>query len=243
VGTGAALFLAIVPATIDEIFDHGRLPAYDPEIAVLTATLIALIWTAYHTFQLVHQARLQATQDRRRRTETAKALRSAIVAELEEFQLELERSKALRIPDDPTTFPRDQLARALAHPELFRPTDMAVLTKLDFLLRRQLSAGKLLRKTLRKTKQKRRKALRDPAAAPTINEEAKEFDRRTYEFVSQSREKLASIVKLALEILKEMNLFSIRDDVKARPTTAAQTLPDKGKRSPDPATDVTSPSK
>lgn len=50
-----ALLLAVAPG-FTERYQKGRWGDYDPTIAVLTATLIALIWTAHYTFRAVRHA-------------------------------------------------------------------------------------------------------------------------------------------------------------------------------------------
>lgn len=207
--TAAALLLAVVLPTVAEIFDHGRLPAYDPELAVLTATLIAIIWTAYHTFQLAHQARLQSASDLRRLKQTGMALRSGLIAELEDFGPAILRRAELSGPDDPIVFPREQLARALAHPELFSPPEMAVLATLDYLLRFHLSANQLMAKALKKSRRDHRTPETDEDKG-----EANAFEEHARGLVSKSRQKLSKIVEISLNVLKKGEYFSLQDHVK-----------------------------
>lgn len=113
--SGAAVFLAFLPVAFYG-FERAR---YDPEVAVLTATLLALIWYTYHTHQSVEEARRAPVRQADFRRE---GLAAALLMELQQLQKDLRDGiKLLQLrPRSPVLY------RALAQVEVF-PSDVAAL--------------------------------------------------------------------------------------------------------------------
>jgi hypothetical protein len=104
---------------------------YDPTIAVLTATLIALIWTANYTFHAVLDARnREAREDARRRSAKASIL-AGVVAELEAQYVWLgavgEQLYHVRI----RRLDRPMMAEAQGNAHLFEADEIGVITTLS----------------------------------------------------------------------------------------------------------------
>lgn len=104
---------------------------YDPTIAVLTATLIALIWTANYTFHAVQDGRSREIRDEERRLSARKSILSGVVAEfeaqdrwLEQVSLQLYHVRIKRLD-------RPMLAEALRNAYLLDPDVTAMLAALS----------------------------------------------------------------------------------------------------------------
>lgn len=64
------------------IWTHHIVP-YDPATAVLTATLVALIWTAYYANYSIRDARVRAIEEAARRADARVAVLAGVASELE----------------------------------------------------------------------------------------------------------------------------------------------------------------
>lgn len=130
IATGAAIVLSILPV----FMPHAELQ-YDPTIAVLTATLIALIWTTYHTFQGVAHARTTVSFSKYLRSRSREFLSNAVLIESHY----LEQAIDLVVKDidayDVHTFARPRLCDAANKPDLARVEAGALITAVDSHLR------------------------------------------------------------------------------------------------------------
>jgi hypothetical protein len=124
--SGAALGLGIGPGW--PFLWTFRLAEYDPTIAVLSATLIALIWTADYTFHAVRDARLREQREDTRRQSAKRSILSGVVAELEGQNAWLEavgeRLYHVRI----RRLDRPMIAEAQRNAHLFEADEIAVIT-------------------------------------------------------------------------------------------------------------------
>ena|SRR5689334_12608839 len=70
---------------------HLTLAEYDPTIAVLTATLVAPIWTADYTFHAVNDGRRREEREEQRRESAKRSILDGVVAELNNSDTWLEQ--------------------------------------------------------------------------------------------------------------------------------------------------------
>jgi hypothetical protein len=137
-----ALLVAVAPG-LAERYEHGRWGGYDPTIAVLTATLIALIWTAHYTFRAVRHARQAEERAETRRQLARMSIAAAVSAELEWLELSLDivsgriETKGVRFLERP------QLRIALENLELFSSGTASKMSEFDAVLR-QIESHALL---------------------------------------------------------------------------------------------------
>jgi hypothetical protein len=107
-----------------------KLSAYDPPLAVLTATLIALIWTADYAFHAVRDARRRDAREDNRREATKNAIMGGVFSEL------LAIYAWLRVVEEDLYhariwhFDRPMLSEALRSAHLFHEDEIAVLSLL-----------------------------------------------------------------------------------------------------------------
>ncbi len=110
----------------------GGKSEYDPTIAVLTATLIAVIWYTYYTREVLQHARVRDEQERQR---ARRSLASGLLAELEWLENMLEQV----YHDGPfimyDIFEHPLLLQAISQSTLFNPVTVAKLSKFHALLR------------------------------------------------------------------------------------------------------------
>ena len=114
--TGFAVILALLPALT---VATGASVEYDPTIAVLTATLIALIWTAYHTFQGVQHSRAAAIRADATRDAEAASLMASVSSELQYLAAALKAPNSLAFWTGFDALSHPQLTSALSRPDLF----------------------------------------------------------------------------------------------------------------------------
>lgn len=124
------LVLAIAPGIIS--FARDRQATYDGSLAVLTATLIAVVWYTEFTFEALHHARTQADVERKR-------ARTAIATGLLEELKWLDGILAQIYTHGPNSF-YDPLAHpmfeaAIAQSALFEPATLEALSAFHALLR------------------------------------------------------------------------------------------------------------
>jgi hypothetical protein len=137
-----ALLLAIVPGVIDR-YRTGHWDSYDPTIAVLTATLIALIWTAHYTYRGVRYATQAREQADLRRRLTRMSIAAAVISELDWLGISLQLI-AMRIETKGVRFlDRPQLRHALESVDLFSSATASKLSEFDAVLR-QIESHALL---------------------------------------------------------------------------------------------------
>jgi hypothetical protein len=108
-----------------------RLARYDPTIAVLTATLIALIWTADYTFHAVRDGRIREQRESDRRDSARKSILGGLVAELDAQYTWLgqlsEQLYLVRIP----RLDRPMMAEALRNAQLFEGDVIPVISNFN----------------------------------------------------------------------------------------------------------------
>jgi hypothetical protein len=107
-----------------------RLAEYDPTIAVLTATLVALIWTADYTFHAVQDSRDRESREAERRESARKSILGGLVAELDAQYTWLgqvsEQLYHVRISLD-----RPMMAEALRNAQLFEGDVIPVISNFN----------------------------------------------------------------------------------------------------------------
>ena len=144
--TPAWITLAIVIIGAPILFrrlHRGDFSAADFGTVVLTATLIALVWTAHYTYRSVRQGRQQREQDDLRREFTRMSLTAALGPELDYLQLSL-TLVAARIETRGVRFlDRPQLQRALENLDLFPSSTARMLGEFDSVLRQIESQASL----------------------------------------------------------------------------------------------------
>ena len=82
----AAIILSVLPGAGSMV--HSQLPAYDGSLAVLTATLVALIWYTQFTFDTLAHYR---TRDEQERIRARAVLATGVLSELEWLEGRLEQ--------------------------------------------------------------------------------------------------------------------------------------------------------
>lgn len=128
--TAVALLLVLWPG-IDALVSGGK-SDYDPTAAVLTATLIAIIWYTYYTFEILQHARTRDAEERRRARES---LASGVLAELRWLEEALEQvyvSGPFLIQD---ILEHPLLLQAISQSTLFKPSTVGKLSYFLALLR------------------------------------------------------------------------------------------------------------
>lgn len=112
----------------------GRLREYDPTIAVLTATLIALIWTANYTYHAVLDARERDELESSRRQGARNSLLAGVASECETIDSALEviserlyHARVLRVE-------RPMFGEVLRNTHLLLELEVGVITKLSMSL-------------------------------------------------------------------------------------------------------------
>jgi hypothetical protein len=129
-----ALSLAVAPG-ISQRIERGTWGSYDPTISVLTATLIALIWTAHFTFRAVKHARNAEERDNFRRLSARQSTIAGVMAELDYLQLALEIMHERIAVKKVQFLERPQLRNALARIDLFSYAAAGDLSRFDGFLR------------------------------------------------------------------------------------------------------------
>jgi hypothetical protein len=129
-----ALLLAISPG-VSERLGKGRWGEYDPTIAVLTATLIALIWTAHYTFRAVRHARQAEERADVRRVFERRSMAVGVIAELDYLKFSLAVMRTRIVVYGVHFLGRPQLRNALAHINMFSPPAATALSEFDSVLR------------------------------------------------------------------------------------------------------------
>ena len=135
VSTFVAVVLAAVVPVVGEVLDHHRLPEYDPGLAVLTATLIAIIWTAYHTFQGVQHARTLLEREDAQRERDARFYLEALAEEITQI------SAALKMVEKSPSLARFDylshpiLVECMKRSDLFAPSTAVYMTRVASALR------------------------------------------------------------------------------------------------------------
>jgi hypothetical protein len=113
---------------------HG-FTAEDFSTVVLTATLIAILWTAHYTFRGVRHSRQAREQDEIRRQLTRMSIAAAVSAELDWLEPSLALLTA-RIETRGVRFlERPQLQHALANLDLFSSASASRMSEFDSVLR------------------------------------------------------------------------------------------------------------
>lgn len=108
--------------------------AADFGIVVLTATLIAILWTAHYTFRTVRHARQAEERAERRRSLTRMSMAAAVSAELQWLQPSLSLLRA-RIHTRQVRFlERPRLRDALSNLDLFSVSVASSLSEFDAIL-------------------------------------------------------------------------------------------------------------
>jgi hypothetical protein len=128
-----ALFIAVAPG-LSQRLDEGAWGEYDPTIAVLTATLIALIWTAHYTFRAVRHARQAEERAELRRRLTRASIAAAVSAELDWLQPSLAILRARIHTREVSFLERPRLQDALSNLDLFSSASATSLSEFDAIL-------------------------------------------------------------------------------------------------------------
>lgn len=138
-----ALALGIGPGWL--VFWRPVQVEYDPTIAVLTATLIALIWTAYYTYGVVQRSEFEFGNREDARARARFALLASISAELEHVKNALDVVASL-IPSVSAAawLATPQLSQALTRTDLLKPEESHRLTALSNALRAIASSHELV---------------------------------------------------------------------------------------------------
>lgn len=129
VATGTSLLAATWPGIECAVTRSGCV--YDAQLAVLTATLLAVIWYTYYTFESLEHSR---SRDAAERTRARTTLASGLLAEL----LWLEDMLDQIYVDGPFTgydmFGHPMCEAAIARADLFEPATLPPLTRFVSLL-------------------------------------------------------------------------------------------------------------
>lgn len=124
-----ALVLGIGPGW--RFFWTLGLAEYDPTIAVLTATLVALIWTANYTFHAVQDERSREAREDERRQSARRSILSGVVAEFDPQDTWLEQVSTYLYHARVRKLDRPMLAEALRNAHLLDPNVTAVLAAIS----------------------------------------------------------------------------------------------------------------
>jgi hypothetical protein len=128
--TGASLFLASLPAFIG--YARSDRVTYDSNLAVLTATLIAIVWYTYYTYETLA---FQRRRDDEERARSKKALASGVLVELKWIEDMLEQCYLYgpQSAYDPLAHPL--LEAAMSQATLFSPKSVAAMAQFHGLMR------------------------------------------------------------------------------------------------------------
>lgn len=129
-----ALLLAVAPGVAQRI-EKGTWGEYDPTIAVLTATLIALIWTAHYTFRAVRHARQAEERENVRRRLARQSMALGVMAELDYLGPSLALMHRRVVVHGIEFLERPLLRHALAHIDAFSNPAATDLSRFDSVLR------------------------------------------------------------------------------------------------------------
>lgn len=108
-----------------------HLAEYDPTNAVLTATLVALIWTADYTFHSVRDGRIRDEREDQRRQGAKKSIIVGVAAELEGQYVWLLSVNELLYRARMRRIDRPMMAEALRNTYLLEPIEVAVISGLS----------------------------------------------------------------------------------------------------------------
>ncbi len=122
-----------LPLLVWRLF-HG-FTASDFGTVVLTATLIALIWTAHYTFRSVRHARQVEERENTRRRLARASMAVGVMKEMEFLKPSLDLMDARIAVRGHHFLERPQLRHALAHIDLFSPAAANDLSQFDSILR------------------------------------------------------------------------------------------------------------
>ena len=128
--TATSLALALLPGALALI--QGSKSYYDSTLAVLTATLVAIIWYTYFTFETLQHAQTRDAEERRR---ARQSLASGVLAELRWLEEVLEQVyvEGPFVIQDVLEHPL--LQQAITQSTLFHPTTVEKLSHFHSLLR------------------------------------------------------------------------------------------------------------
>ena len=104
---------------------------YDPTNAVLTATLVALIWTADYTFHSVRDGRIRDEREDQRRKSAKKSIIVGVAAELEGQYVWLLSVNELLYRARMRRIDRPMMAEALRNTYLLEPIEVALISGLS----------------------------------------------------------------------------------------------------------------
>jgi hypothetical protein len=124
-----AIGLGIGPGWI--ALRHFRLAEYDPTIAVLTATLVALIWTADYTFHAVNDGRRREEREEQRRASARKSILDGVVAELNSSDMWLEQVDKYLYHVRVRKLERPMMAEALRNADLFEDRIIPIISQMS----------------------------------------------------------------------------------------------------------------
>ena len=122
--------LATLPGAIGVA--KGRMPTYDAPLAVLTATLIALIWYSEYTFQTLHHYR---TRDELERSRARTVLATGLLGELQWIEGRLEQVRKFGPYSDYDPLEHPVLETVLVKADVFAPKTVSDLARFHALLR------------------------------------------------------------------------------------------------------------
>jgi hypothetical protein len=132
--TIASLVIAAAPG-ITLFATTGRLGDYDASNAVLTATLIALVWTTYHTVVGIRQSAKQADEQYQAGISEAAALMSSVAVELSALEQALLFIEQKIYLADLSILDHPQIDYALTRPGILPKGTIGNLAVLDGTLR------------------------------------------------------------------------------------------------------------
>lgn len=135
--TPAWITLAIAAVSIPLLIwrlSHG-FTAGDFGTVVLTATLIALIWTAHYTFRAVRHARQVEERENARRGFSRQSMAVGVMAELDYLNLSLALMRSRIAVRGVRFLERPQLRHALSHIDMFSRETATRLSQFDSILR------------------------------------------------------------------------------------------------------------
>ena len=182
--TYVAVILAVLPPIINKRLRSPEF--YDPTVAVLTATLVALIWTAYHTFQGVQHARLVLENEENKRARDARFFLEALAEEMDH----LDRSLSI-IEKMPSLARFDYLSHpilndCLKRSDLFSPATAARMANVASTLR----------------------PLPDVLRAYRPDPKDPEFNKTVIEIIKKSHSSLRSLARNLVDVLEGEGPFA-----------------------------------
>jgi hypothetical protein len=104
---------------------------YDPTIAVLTATLVALIWTADYTFHAVNDGRRREEREEQRRVSAKKSILDGVVSELNSQDTWLEQVDRYLYHVRVRRLDRPMMAEALRNAQLFEAEVIPIISQMS----------------------------------------------------------------------------------------------------------------